>query len=297
MPGRRVAWSRAQHRQALIQQGQQSCRREDRRTGRGQLDGQGQAVQPLTDRGHVPSILLIQCKVRRRRPARVARTDATAGALRTGSSRVAPASRDGKRGHGQDLLPPHMQRRPAGGQHLQRGTTGQQDGDQIAAAASTCSQLSRRSSRCSERRCATRASVAEPCAPTSTPNTAANVAATSPGSASGERSTNVTPSANDATMSAAMARAEPCLAHPARSGQGQQRNGILEQKSAGRGDLRLPPDEARAGDGQRTGEVRRCAYSHGMPMTNRLTARVARRMTGSAGGVKRGVMACRPLTF
>ena len=95
-----------------------------------------------------------------------------------------------------------------------------------------------------------------------TPRAAATVAGTSAGSASGARSTQITPSAKCAATSLGDGQRQPRLADATGAGQRQERDGLLEQEGAGRRALRLPADEAGAGDGKRGGQLGRDVSDH-----------------------------------
>ena len=126
--GRGIARAVAQQRKAIGHLGQQRLRGQDGDPRRGQLDGQRQAIERAADRRYRRRIALAELK---RGPHRLRPLDEEAHRRRS-----APAARSrccrGRQREGLDrqhLLPAHVERRPAGGQHLHRGARGQQQRD------------------------------------------------------------------------------------------------------------------------------------------------------------------------
>ena len=81
------------------------------------------------------------------------------------------------------------------------------------------------------------------------PSALAIAPGTRPPSASGARFTQVTPSAKDAAHILGNGQRDAGLADATGTGQGQQRNGLVEQQRRARGALDVPADEPRAWDG------------------------------------------------
>ena len=128
-PRGQLARSANQHGQAMVQPWQQGLRLQQLGAHRGELDGQREPVQVMTDRGHRGGVLIGEREI-------------GSGGLRPldeqGHRRHRGESRrgwlDDRVGHGQRqdrklLLPAQAQGGAAGHQHLEHGTAGQQLGD------------------------------------------------------------------------------------------------------------------------------------------------------------------------
>ena len=127
--GRGIARSGRQHLQALTQQRQHRGRREHGRSCRGQLDRQGEPVQPPAHLCHRPGVLRGEAE---------ARIDGLRPLHEEGRGGRRADDIGGCSGLGhlqgedrQELLATHVERGAAGGQDLQRGTLGQQRGHQL----------------------------------------------------------------------------------------------------------------------------------------------------------------------
>ena len=126
---RQIARPVGEQLQPIAHLGQQRLRGEDGAAGRGQLDRQRQPIQLSTERGHGRGVRLGQGKCRPHGPGAlgeeldrlVLRHDGERGAIPWQGQRI-----DRK-----ELLGMEMERGAAGGQHLERGTAGEQGTDEI----------------------------------------------------------------------------------------------------------------------------------------------------------------------
>ena len=249
VPGGRVAGVGGQHRHAVAQPVGELGGGEELRPRGGQLQGEGEAVEPSADLGDGPA----------RWPAVTAKAGCDAAhprdehrdrghrdqAVEVGD--VVGAG-DGERrrpgtpfrGEVQPLAARHEQPDPrAGAQRL----------GEVEPAASTCSQLSTTSSTSCRPARRSPGAVTRPPGASGSPNARATWRATRPGSCTGARSTKTTPSANRGDRLGRHGEGEAGLADAGRAGEGEQapmssRTAELGEwrlgVTSGRGEFRVP---------------------------------------------------------
>ena len=126
LPFGQVAGPAGQHAEPLVQPRGQRLRGQQPDPGRGQLDGQRQPVQPAADLRHRPGVFVGQLEARGN-GVRPLHEQAHRGVpLQVRRVAADPGGRNRQRGHRELMLPGQAQHRPAGDQHYQAGSSGQQ---------------------------------------------------------------------------------------------------------------------------------------------------------------------------
>ena len=264
VPGRQVAGATAQERQPALQPPQQGARRQHGDARGGQLQGQGQAVQPAADRGApAPAFSGVSAK-----PGRAARARATKRrTARTAPGRPRPSARrpvrpaaapaPGGRGqrsgrHGEPVLAAARSAARLVTSALRPGTAASRSAS-CAAAGSTCSKLSSTSSSTARAGAAAGARAAAGSPRSTSPSARPMEGRRAPGSSSAARGTNHTPPGN--------ARPRRLRAPPEAGGHRQRQAGLADPRRAHQGqepdvrpahppghgrDLAPPADQRRA---------------------------------------------------
>ena len=214
LAGRQVARPIAQQPQAILHLRQQRLRREELDPGRRQLDGERQPVEGAADRGHRGCRRLVegQCRPHRAGTLQEEAHRLVAGQERGVRRRISRRHRQGI--DGRLVLAPHVQGRPAGGQHLERGTGAEQRGDERRGGGQEVLAVVEQQQGLPRAEDPGQLVGDRSAGAGVSPAAVATVVGTSAGSASGARSTQMTPSAKAPATSSARARARRVLPTP-----------------------------------------------------------------------------------
>ena len=253
LPGRQIPSATRQQGQAPFQASQERSRRQHFDPRRGQLDGEGQAIQPPADggdgcrvvRGEGEGRLDRCCPLDEERHRRD---------LRQFCDRWQPVCRGQWQGEQREHpLSPHTERLATGGQDGEAGTGGKERDDvgcggehPLAVVEDEQQPLGREEGGQRLRGAAVRRI-------SRTPRAAAIVGTTRSGSVSGERSTKTTPSGKSSTIPTATAMASRVLPDPPGPVRVTSRTSSLRKEGAERRDFRLAPDQAGQRDRHRAG--------------------------------------------